>query len=153
MNRRQFICCAVASVVASTTGAAFASQPKMTVYKDPTCGCCGAWADAIAEADIDVEVLEVGDLDAIKRKYDVPKSLEGCHTAVIDGYFVEGHVPLGAVQRLLDERPGILGLAVPGMPVGSLGMGDNPAVASYDVWGVGKQGESAIFMSIRPKKL
>ncbi|MDX3925179.1 MAG: DUF411 domain-containing protein [Shinella sp.] len=150
MNRRQFVCAAIATIAVASTTPARASQSRMTVYKDPTCGCCGAWADAISEADIVVDIQEVDDLDAVKRRYRVPKNLEGCHTAIIGKYFVEGHVPLEAVERLINESPDILGLAVPGMPVGSLGMGDNPAVASYDVWSVDKQGEATIFMSVRP---
>ena len=152
MNRRQFICAAAACFVVGYAPSAHASQPTMTVYKDPTCDCCGAWASAIGEADIAVDVQEVEDINTIKRKYRVPKTLEGCHTAVIGGYFIEGHVPLEAVQRLLNESPAIAGLTVAGMPVGSLGMGDSPKGASYDVWSVGKSGDTAIYMSVRPRE-
>ncbi|EGL65120.1 hypothetical protein AGRO_2064 [Agrobacterium sp. ATCC 31749] len=150
MNRRQFICTAVATLAVSSTQPATASQPVMVVYKDPSCGCCGAWASAMADADIQVDVKDVADLDAVKRKHGVPKTAEGCHTAIIGRYFIEGHVPLEAVVKLRSEAPDILGLAVPGMPVGSLGMGDDPAVASYDVLSVDKTGGTAIYMRVRP---
>ncbi|KKX29424.1 DUF411 domain-containing protein [Rhizobium sp. LC145] len=150
MNRRHFICSAIVAVAVGKSGAAFASQAKMTVYKDPTCGCCGAWADAIAEADIAVDVQEVSDLDGIKRKYGVPKELEGCHTAILGSYVVEGHVPLEAVEKLISDQPEIAGLAVAGMPRGSLGMGTDPN-ASYDVVAFKKDGSSEVYMRVRPK--
>ncbi|WP_172724078.1 MULTISPECIES: DUF411 domain-containing protein [Neorhizobium] len=153
ISDRAFICSAIATIAVASTAPARASQTRMTVYRDPTCGCCGAWANAIAKADIAVDVQEVDDLDSVKRRYRVPKNLEGCHTATIGKYFIEGHVPLEAVERLLNDAPDILGLAVPGMPVGSLGMGDNPAVASFEVWSVEEQGGASIFMSVRPTKL
>jgi len=106
----------------------------------------------MANADFQVDVREVDDLDSVKRKYGVPKGAEGCHTAIIGGYFVEGHVPLEAVVRLRSEVPDILGIAVPGMPVGSLGMGDDPLVATYDVLSISRIGEMAVYMSVRPRK-
>lgn len=152
MNRRQFICAGVATLAAIGARHAIASQQNMIVYKDPNCGCCGAWAKAMADADINVEIREVDDLDAVKRKYGVPQTAEGCHTAVLGSYFIEGHVPLEAVERLQAEAPDILGVAVPGMPVGSLGMGNDPSVAAYDVMSVSRSGEMSVYMSVRPKK-
>ena len=153
MNRRQFICTAIASIAATNVHPAAASQQRMTVYKDPNCGCCGAWANAMADADFDVDIREVDDLDAVKKRYGVPQAAEGCHTAILGPYFIEGHVPLKAVKKLQSEAPDILGIAVAGMPVGSLGMGDNPSVASYDVLSVRQSGETSVYLSIRPKKV
>lgn len=150
MRRRQFVCASVSLVLASSVRVR-ASQKSMTVYKDPSCGCCEAWANAMVDADFEVHVRPTDDLVSIKSRMRVPSSVEGCHTAVADSYFIEGHVPLEAVERLLNERPDIRGLAVPGMPNGSLGMGDNPAVASYDVMSVDRQGNTSVYMSVRPK--
>ena len=95
----------------------------MTVYRDPSCGCCEAWAGIARNAGYQVELIDHPDMAAIKRQYGVPDELLSCHTTILDGYAIEGHVPLGAVERLQKERPaGVKGLAVPGMPRGSPGM-------------------------------
>ena len=101
-----------------------AAQPAaMTVYRDPSCGCCEAWAEIARKAGYPVRVVDHQDMPAIKRHHGVPEALASCHTAIVGGYAVEGHVPLADVARLLKERPaGIRGIAVPGMPRGSPGM-------------------------------
>jgi hypothetical protein len=113
--------------------AAFAAE--MTVYKTPWCGCCHAWAEAVEKTGYQVTTVNLEDLSAIRKQAGVPAEMEGCHIAAVDGYFLEGHVPLEAIGKLLDERPAVAGLAVPGMPQGSLGMGENPSV-SYEVYAV-----------------
>lgn len=122
----------------------FAGSTDMTVWKSPWCGCCEAWSEAMQAAGYTVRSENREDLAPIKTKAGVPAGMEGCHTAMIDGYFLEGHVPLSSVQRLLSERPAIAGLAVPGMPSGSLGMGEDP-VARYDVHYVNDNGGTGIF--------
>ena len=104
----------------------------MLVHKDPNCGCCNGWAAHIRSAGLHVAVDEREDLATIRRRLGVPDDLGACHTAEIDGYVVEGHVPAQAVQRLLKERPAAIGLAVPGMPPGSPGM-ESPNPRPYDV--------------------
>ncbi len=99
-----------------------AQAAQMVVYKSPTCGCCGAWIDHVKDSGFEVEVHEVFDLAPIKAKAGVPGEMESCHTAMIDGYVVEGHVPADDIKRLLVERPDAQGIAVPGMPIGSPGM-------------------------------
>lgn len=95
----------------------------MTVYRDPSCGCCEAWTQIARNAGYQVELVDRADMPAIKRQHAVPEELASCHTAVVGGYAIEGHVPIADVGRLLRERPaGIRGLAVPGMPRGSPGM-------------------------------
>jgi hypothetical protein len=95
----------------------------MTVYRDPSCGCCEAWAEIARNAGYDVTVIDHPDMAGIKRQHGVPEELASCHTTLAGGYAIEGHVPLAAVARLLKERPGGLrGIAVPGMPRGSPGM-------------------------------
>lgn len=150
MNRRQFLCSAVASFAATKAAPAWAFQLEMTVYKDPNCGCCHAWAQAMEDADFAVTIRDMGDLSSIKMKYGVPDAMQGCHTAVVGPYFVEGHVPLEAVEKLLKEAPDIAGLAVPGMPAGSLGMGDDPN-AKYDIYAVKKTGSNSVYLQVLPK--
>jgi len=152
MHRRSFIAWA-ASALAFPGGRAFAVAPaKMTVYKDPNCGCCHEWSKAMAAAGFSVDARDTDDLAAVKARLGVPVDLEGCHTAVVEEYYLEGHVPLEAVQRLLRERPPVRGLAVPGMPPGSVGMGDDQH-ASFDVYAI-PSGTAApyVFMEVRPRK-
>ncbi len=96
--------------------------PKMTVTKDPSCGCCGAWVEHVRKAGFAVEVIESAEVNRLKVRLGVPQALTSCHTAEIGGYVIEGHVPADAIKRLLSEKPRAKGLAVPGMPVGSPGM-------------------------------
>jgi hypothetical protein len=95
---------------------------KATVYKDPACGCCHEYVAYLRQNGFDVEVVDTDDLAPIKQQSGVPPALEGCHSTVVDGYVVEGHVPIDAVRRLLRERPQIRGISLPGMPAGSPGM-------------------------------
>lgn len=98
-------------------------KAAMTVYRDPSCGCCEAWAGIADDAGYQVTLLDDNNMTAVKQRLGVPPQLASCHTAVVDGYVVEGHVPLDQVDRLLRERPSdIKGIAVPGMPIGSPGM-------------------------------
>lgn len=96
--------------------------PRMTVTRDPNCGCCGGWVAHVKAAGFPVEVVEAADLAPLKARLGVPPALISCHTAEVGGYVLEGHVPADAIQRLLAARPQGRGLAVPGMPVGSPGM-------------------------------
>lgn len=96
--------------------------PTMTVTRDPTCGCCGGWVAHVKAAGFPVDVVEASDLTPLKARLGVPQALIACHTAQIGGYAIEGHVPAGAIKRLLTDRPQAAGLAVAGMPVGSPGM-------------------------------
>ena len=109
------------AVLAHVSGEA-AARPVVHVWKSPTCGCCAAWVDHLREAGFTVEVEEVQNVDQIKRERGIPRAAASCHTALVDGYLVEGHVPAETIDRMLAERPEIAGIAVPGMPVGSPGM-------------------------------
>src|SRR4051794_19912760 len=121
MNRRELLLAfSAAPLIATATKAA--EWPKMLVHKDPTCGCCAGWVEHVRAAGFPVEVAEVSDINRVKARLGVPTNLYACHTAEIDGYLVEGHVPASAIQRLLAERANAKGLAVRGMPVGSPGM-------------------------------
>ena len=122
--------------------------PAMTVWKSPWCGCCGDWVAHMRAAGFAVRVQEVEDLTAVKRMAAVPDALQSCHTARVDGYTVEGHVPAADVLRLLEERPEARGLAVPGMPSGSPGM-ENGQRDPYDVLLLGRDGGTEVFSSHR----
>ncbi|NEH55312.1 DUF411 domain-containing protein [Rhizobium leguminosarum] len=152
MYRRNFITMAASALAFLGRGAHAAAPAKMTVYKDPSCGCCHEWSKAMAAAGFSVDARDTDDLAALKARLGVPADVQGCHTAVIEKYYLEGHVPLEAVRRLLQERPPVRGLAVQGMPPGSLGMGDDPQ-ASYAVYAVPSgTGAPYVFMEIRPRK-
>lgn len=138
---------ALAAMLASSLSAAqpaAAAGETMTVWKSPWCGCCEAWSDAMRAAGYEIVIENREDLAPVKAKAGVPAAMEGCHTALVEGYFIEGHVPLSSVRRLLANRPPIAGLAVPGMPSGSLGMGDDPS-ARYDVHSVDRSGAVGIY--------
>lgn len=95
---------------------------EATLYKDPQCGCCEGYAQYLRAHGFKVKVVDTHDLPLIKTRHDVPAELEGCHTTMVDGYVVEGHVPVGVLDRLLAEKPRITGISLPGMPLGSPGM-------------------------------
>jgi hypothetical protein len=111
----------------------YAAAPLMTVYKDPNCGCCSIWVEHLRKNGFEVKVQDAGNMVEIKRKLGVPTHLQSCHTGVVDGYTIEGHVPAAEIQRLLKERPNAKGLTVPGMPLGSPGMEAGGASERYSV--------------------
>lgn len=119
-SRRALI--ATAGSLFFTAGCARAEARELTVYKTPWCGCCRGWVTHMSRAGFRPKVIEVEDLAPIREKHGIPFALSSCHTGVVGGYIVEGHVPPADVARLLRERPKGLGLVVPGMPLGSPGM-------------------------------
>lgn len=129
-TRRAFLSWSFAAALVGVGGALSSAQlaaaegaSQMTVYKNPACGCCGQWAGYVERAGFEAKVIDKEDLQAIKRMARVPDDLAACHTAIIGGYTVEGHVPVEAIRELLATRPEVFGIAVPGMPAGSPGMG------------------------------
>jgi hypothetical protein len=111
-----------------------ADPGTVTVYKSASCGCCQAWVQQMRANGFDVATrnLQPGELSRVKSRYRIPKRVQSCHTAVVDGYVVEGHVPAQTVARLLAERPEAIGISTPGMPAASPGM-DIPGGGPYDV--------------------
>jgi hypothetical protein len=107
-----------------------------TLYKNPQCGCCETYADYLRENGFEVTVKPTHDLPLMKRQFGVPSELEGCHTTLVDGYVVEGHVPVNTFVRLLTERPDIKGISLPGMPAGSPGMFGEKA-APFTIYEIG----------------
>lgn len=123
MDRRTFIITAAACFwAAPATSKAHQSLIRAQVFRSPDCGCCGAWVAHLEANGFVAEVVMTGDMQRVKDRHEVPTSLRSCHTALIDGYVIEGHVPASDIRTLLDQRPQGGGLAVPGMPVGSPGM-------------------------------
>jgi hypothetical protein len=140
---------AILAVALSTTAALVrpgspAVLPVVTVYKSPTCGCCTKWVEHLKAAGFPVEVHDVADVSGFADATGVPTSLRSCHTAVVKGYAIEGHVPADLIKRLLDEHPKIAGLAVPGMVTGSPGMEGNRK-DPYDVIAWSADGKTSVF--------
>ncbi len=139
MNLRQTLTLAALALTASLAHAA-----DILVYKSPTCGCCSAWVEHMQQNGFSVETIERSNMHAVKEQLGVPYNVQSCHTAVVGGYLVEGHVPATQVQRLLRERPAVRGLAVPGMPMGSPGM-EGPRKDAYDVVTFQEDGVTGVY--------
>lgn len=121
-----------------------AAEPEITVYKTPTCGCCTKWVDHLKENGLEVESVDVRDLNRLKATAGVTPELASCHTAMVDGYVIEGHVPAADIKRLLTERPEVGGVTVPGMPHGSPGM-ETGRQDSYQVLTFDDDGNTRVF--------
>lgn len=139
---------ALVSALIATAVMVNAQAPIVEVYKSPTCGCCSKWVEHLQQDGFTVRVTDLDDtaLDALKSKRGVPRTAQSCHTALVGGYVIEGHVPATEVRRLLKERPSVAGLAVAGMPLGSPGMevpGRKPH--TYNVISFDKAGATRIF--------
>ncbi len=132
----------VAAFLVLQRSTAEAESPAILVHKDPNCSCCAGWVRHLKDAGFGVRVEETTNLQPVRKRLGVPADLAACHTAEVDGYVLEGHVPAAAVRRLLEQRPQAVGLAVPGMPVGSPGMeGGTPQ--RYDVVLFGANGRQS----------
>ena len=121
---------------------------EITVYKSATCGCCNKWIDHLEANGFKVTAHNRNDMPNVKRQLGIAESYQSCHTAVVNGYVIEGHVPAADIERLLRERPKVHGLAVPGMPSGSPGM-ENGQFDAYDVVTFTRQGETKVFNSYK----
>ena len=148
INRVLAVALAAAIVSVELPVTARQAAPTIQVYKSPTCGCCANWVKHLQQHGFTTTVTETEDVAAIKAKHNIPARVQSCHTAIVEGYVLEGHVPAADVQRLLKERPPVVGLAVPGMPIGSPGM----EVASrkpqaYDVVAFDRGGQLKVFAS------
>ena len=150
--RRTFALGAAFLALTLTTGAAAPSvnaapnEPKITVYKDPSCGCCKSWIAHLIKHGYRVDAKDTPEMAEIKRTLGVPEALTSCHTAVVNGYLIEGHVPAEDIAKLLKEKPKVAGLAVPGMPMGSPGM-EGPRQQHYQVLSFDKNGKTKVFAS------
>lgn len=150
MQRRPVLAALAAALTLPTAMAQSGSQRpdrQLQVWKDPQCGCCQAWVEHLQSHGFTVTVHDVGNTAARKR-LGMPESMGSCHTALVGGYVIEGHVPAADIDRLLRQKPMALGLAVPGMPIGSPGM-DGPVYQgrkdAYQVLLVQRNGSTSVF--------
>jgi hypothetical protein len=125
---------------------ALAAQARnITVYRSPSCGCCSEWIDYMKKQGFQTKDVLTSDLEAVKQKYKVPDKLTSCHTAVINGYAIEGHVPVNDIKRLLQEKPNVAGISVPQMPVGTPGMEAGDRRDPFTVFSFDKNGTAKVF--------
>ncbi|MFN2602784.1 MAG: DUF411 domain-containing protein [Gemmatimonadaceae bacterium] len=135
------------SLGAAATRNVGASAPKpiaIKVYKTPQCGCCKGWVQHLRDKGFQVETMDMPDLSMIKQKYGVSPALQACHTAIVNGYVVEGHVPADVILKMLKEHPAVAGIAVPGMPSGSPGM-EGASKQAYDVLTFDRAGHTKVY--------
>ncbi|HUF76914.1 MAG TPA: DUF411 domain-containing protein [Longimicrobiales bacterium] len=151
--------CGNADAAPEATGGTLAATateqglPTVLVYKTATCGCCAGWVEHMRQAGFTVDARDLPnntELMRVKVDAGVPGAMTTCHTALVDGYVVEGHVPPDQIKRLLAERPEVAGIAVPGMPIGSPGM-EGPGAQPYQVFSFDRQGGSAVFAEVDPR--
>lgn len=124
-----------------------AEAADVVVYKSPTCGCCKDWVKHMRQNGFSVDVHERNDVTPIKKQLGVPQHLQSCHTAKVGDYVIEGHVPADDIKRLLKEKPSVVGLTAPGMPMGSPGMDTGPRKDPYDVLTFKHSGKTTVFAS------
>ncbi len=145
MNRRKFAMTLLAAASIPTVKAArAASSIPVTLYKNPSCECCEGYAQYLYRNGFNVDVRPTNDLAEISRKAGIPSDLEGCHTAFIGNYVVDGHVPVDTVRKLLDEKPAIVGITLPYMPAGSPGMYGEKA-GPLTIYAIGRNGTPRVF--------
>lgn len=135
--------CALALSLNSAT--AFAG-PAVTLYKSPACGCCEKYVSYLRDNGFAVKAINQNDMDSIKKRYGVTR-VASCHTALVNGYVVEGHVPVSAINKLLKQKPAIVGISVPGMPMNSPGMGEMKK-GTLTVYTIPKAGETPTVFSV-----
>lgn len=149
LHRRTLL--ALGATALAPTWIAASPAPLVEVWKSPTCGCCQDWVAHLEQNGLRVKVHDTGNT-TMRQRLGVPMKYGSCHTALVGGYAIEGHVPAGEIRRLLQERPDAVGLSVPGMPVGSPGM-DGPAYGDrkdpYDVVLIHRDGSASVFQSYR----
>jgi hypothetical protein len=131
----------------AVTGPLQAAQVTVMLFENPECGCCDGYADYLRHNGFAVTAKATNDLAEISRKAGIPSDLQGCHTAFIGDYVVDGHVPVEAIQKLLTEHPAIKGITLPGMPAGSPGMYGEKA-ESFTIYAIGQDGKSGVFMTL-----
>ena len=148
MRRRTLLALAAAGTAfAAWPVVAKVLLPTIEVFKNPACGCCGAWVDHLKTSGFSVKVHETPDTSPIRKRHGIPDEFGSCHTGVIAGYAIEGHVPALDIKRLLTQMPVAAGLSVPGMPVGAPGMETGARRDPFQVLLIHKVGRSSVFAS------
>jgi hypothetical protein len=150
-KRRQFLgqCAAMLALGPVFAAGEQTKSPLLKVYKSRTCSCCGKWIDHMRAAGFEVEATNVADVNVYKQQYGVPPQLSACHTGIVDGYVIEGHVPADDIIRLLRARLEVTGIAVPGMPMGSPGM-ESPRPERYETLSFDAAGNIEVFAVHEP---
>ena len=149
LTRRSMMAAAAGFVVSVPLAGAAQGGPAIHVLKDPNCGCCTAWIEILKEDGFTVTTERSFGTLLIQHKLEngIPQNMTSCHTGEIEGYMIEGHVPVADIRRLLSERPDAVGLAVPGMPYGSPGMGPEDDREAYEVFLIRRDGSTEVFTS------
>lgn len=137
----------IAAAILFTPPSAVASPAALNieVYRDPGCRCCGGWMEHLAEQGFQPKNIPTAEMESLKQQWGVPDGLTSCHTAVVDGYVIEGHVPVADIKRLLTEHPDVVGIAVPGMPAGTPGMEMEGSRDSFTVFSFDASGNATPF--------
>lgn len=153
VSRRVALGAVAAGLFVHPKSAAAQATPVVNVAKSPTCGCCSAWVDHMRANGFSVKTknMGMGQLVAFKRQHGIAPQHASCHTARVGGYTIEGHVPAALVLRLLKEKPDAVGLAVPGMPIGSPGMEAGSEREAYEVLLIKKDGSTSVYASYNAK--
>jgi hypothetical protein len=146
MIRRRLLGTALGAALSSIAGIARGAATPIEVWKSPDCGCCAEWVKHLETHGFSVKVNNTGNAE-IRARLGVPSKLGACHTGLVAGYAIEGHVPADDIRRLLAEKPAAVGLAVPGMPVGSPGMEMDGRRDPYDVRLIARDGTSRVYRS------
>ena len=133
------------SVWDKETEASYSGTKNITVYRSPSCGCCGVWLEHAQKHGFKVEDIKTEQMEALKQKHNVPSQLASCHTTIVDGYVMEGHIPVDNIKRFLSEKPELAGLAVPGMPIGTPGMEAKDIKQPFQVLAFDDKGKVEVF--------
>ncbi len=123
----------------------YSGNQQITVYRSPSCGCCGIWIEHLKKHGFQVTDIKTNDMEAIKQKHKLPFNLASCHTAIIDGYVMEGHIPADDIKRFLKQKPNLAGLSVPGMPLGTPGMEAGNRKQPFEVLAFDTKGNIEVF--------
>lgn len=139
--------CSSSNATGDAINDADGAKARVTIFKDSSCGCCGVYSQYMGKKGYGAEVVTAQNMDEVKAKYNIPYSMRSCHTTVIGDYFVEGHVPVEAIEKLMAQKPDIAGIALPGMPSGSPGM-TGSKLGPFVVYAVNNDGTTSEFMRI-----
>ena len=152
IDRRTMMGIALAAIPAAACSKPAKAMPTVQVYKSPGCGCCGAWVESLRASGFKTVTQDMDDVSAIAAGAGVPEDLRSCHTALVDGYFIEGHVPPADLRKLLATRPAARGIVVPGMPLGSPGMEQGGKSEAFETLIVDRQGQARRFTAHPAKR-
>jgi hypothetical protein len=149
MNKLENLLLISLVAVATTSWAATEAPIDVTVHRSPTCSCCEKWVSHLKANNFNVTDIVTDDMQSVKNKFGVRAEMASCHTAIINGYVVEGHVPANDIKQLLKTKPSIVGISVPGMPTGTPGMEMGDKKDAYDVVSFDEKNQAKVFNSYK----